>query len=467
MKKPILILQMQRMGDLILSYPLMIWLAREYPGHRIFVAAEESFYKPLMNISPAVTYFPWSGTNVLKQHDYDLVINLSIQEKAARLAHEIKAEQKLGPVQAEDGSRFVFGDWQLYRTSLVKNNLYNRYHWADLNALDVIPFSSIAKTQFDIPRTLEPSANKVGIFIGASEEGKRPSAKFQAGLIRELLGRGLRPVLCGGPAEVELGKEIMKLADAPALNLCGKLGLDEFGAIGQSFALFITPDTGPMHLAAWTGLKCLNLSMGHVNPWETGPYQPGHFVLRANMECAKGCWRCTRSRPHCHDPFVPARIASLAKRIVRGDSSDKLGELQLPGLGLTVTGKQNGLYHLNRIDRTAPDEERLLSRFWQAFFGTRFNAWGQDLPAAAWQDVANNMPEVAESLINHIPHISRQFTRGLKTGQLHDETFWTNSPTVVKPFTGFVHMALENGNYARTAWVSAIGHLETLISSCR
>ncbi len=50
-KRPILILQMQRMGDLILSYPLMIWLTRRYPGHPIFVAAEETFYKPLMPLS--------------------------------------------------------------------------------------------------------------------------------------------------------------------------------------------------------------------------------------------------------------------------------------------------------------------------------------------------------------------------------------------------------------------------------
>ena len=77
-KKPILILQMQRMGDLILSYPLILWLARRYPGHPIFVAAEELFYKPLMGLSPAVTYFPWTGADVLRQHEFELVLNLSI-----------------------------------------------------------------------------------------------------------------------------------------------------------------------------------------------------------------------------------------------------------------------------------------------------------------------------------------------------------------------------------------------------
>lgn len=457
---------MQRMGDLILSYPLMIWLARQYPGHPLFMAAEESFYKPLMKISPAATYFPWSGTNALKQHDYELVINLSIQEKAARLADQVRAEHTIGPTLTPDGGRFVHGKWQLYRTSLVKNNLYNRFHWADLNALDTIPYNDMARTRFDVPRTLADS-NKVGVFIGASEEAKRPDAAFQASLIRELLNRGLRPILFGGPAEKDLGATIMRLADAPALNMVGKLGLDDFSAIGQTLSLFITPDTGPMHLAAWTGLKCLNLSMGNVNPWETGPYQPGHFVLRSDMECAKGCWHCTRSRLHCHDPFEPGRIAALAKRLAIGESTAKLASMKLPGLTLSRTGKRDGLYGLNRLDTTPPDEERLLSRFWQTFFAARFGTWDDTRPAESWKGVEEEAPAAAAALLSHIPEIGRQFTHGLRTGRIDDDTFWSSSPAVAKPFTGFVHMALENGDYDRLAWVAAMDHLEALIAACR
>lgn len=466
-KKPILILQMQRMGDLILSYPLMLWLARQYPGHPIFVAAEESFYKPLMKLSPAATYFPWEGVSVLKQYSFELVINLSIREKAAQLAHDVTAQRTIGPVQSPDGTRVIHGNWQLYRASLVSNNLYNRYHWAELNALDVIPYKDMAATSFNEPRTLPSGASKVGLFIGASEEAKRPSPQFLAELIKQLLGRGLRPVLFGGPGEVEMGQEVMRLAAAPILNLCGTLGLDEFGAVGQTLALFITPDTGPMHLAAWTGLKCLNLSMGNVNPWETGPYNPGHYVLRADMDCAKGCWQCTRSRLYCHDPFDPGRIAALAVRMVSGDSLARLSRMPLPGLTLSTTQKLDGLYDLKRLDATPADEERVTSRFWKAFFGHRFGTWDEAQPMTAWQKMTDHAPQAAERLLGHIPEIGRQFTHGLKTGALLNSAFWTDSPPVVRPFTGFVHMALENGNYARPAWAESMQHLEALINCCR
>ncbi len=466
-KKPILILQMQRMGDLILSYPLMLWLEREYPGHPIYVAAEEMFYAPLMKLSPGAYYFPWTGTSELKKHSYELAINLSIQEKAARLAHEIKAERKIGPVQDEHGNQFVHGDWQLYRTSLVKNNLYNRFHWAELNALDVIPASQIAATRFDVPRSLPAAVNKVGLFLGASEAAKRPTPQFWADLIHQLLNRGLRPVLFGGPAEEELGQEVMRLAQAPALNLCGKLGLDEFGAVGQTLALFITPDTGPMHLAAWTGLKCLNISMGNVNPWETGPYPPGHFVLRADMDCAKGCWHCTRSRLYCHDPFDPARIAVLAARMVAGDKQEKLSRMSLPGLTLFDTRKKDGLYHIERLGTTPPDEERLASRFWHTFFGCRFGIWDDAKVKSAWTELAEGTPQTAETLLAHIPAMGRQFRHGFKTGELLDESFWTSSPIIARPLTGFAQMSLANGSYSRTAWAEVMTLLEAFISCCR
>ncbi|EGB15959.1 glycosyl transferase family 9 [Pseudodesulfovibrio mercurii] len=464
-EKPILILQMQRMGDLILSYPLMLWLARRHPGHPIFVAAEKTFYEPLMKLSPPATYFPWSGVKHLEKHDYELVLNLSIQEKAAVLAGRVKAGARLGPVQDGDGTRRVLGDWQLYRTSLVRNNLYNRFHWGELNGLDAVPFTDIAATRFSRPRTL-PGSNKVGLFLGASDAAKRPSAAFWAELVDELHGRGLRTVLFGGPAEKDLGAEVARLAKGPALNLCGTLGLDEFGAVGQTLGLFVTPDTGPMHLAAWTGLKCLNLSMGNVNPWETGPLQPGHFVLRADLDCAKGCWRCTRDSLACHEPFRPGRVAGLVKRLVMSNDSALLARMDLPGLTLFETGRAHGLYHLKRLDQTAPDAERLASRFWQRFFGALFGLWDDGRAAAPWADLGRDAPQAAETLLAHIPEMGRRFTHGLRTGTALDPSFWADSPTMARPFTGFVHMYLENRDYSREAWAHALTLLERLAAIC-
>lgn len=467
-KKPVLIMQMQRMGDLILTYPLMLWLQRKYPDHPLFVAAAEQFYKPLMRFSPSASYFPISDVERLLGTSYKAVVNLSITDAAARLTHHSDADLRFGPRQKPDASRVVGGAWQIYRTALVQNNKYNRYHWADLNALDIIPLKQIRETRFSLPRTLGPEVTKVGLFLGASEEAKRPTSRFWADLIHHLLGRGLRPVLFGGPDETALGDEVMRLADAPALNLCGKLSLEELGTIGQTLALFITPDTGPMHLAAWTGLKCLNLSMGNVNPWETGPYQPGHYVLRADMECAKGCWHCTRDRLYCHDPFDPKRVAALTGRLVAGDGPAKLARLGLPGLTLYETGRNDlGLYHLKRLDSTPPDEERLVSRFWYRYFAEERQYVGAEVVRKAWQDMLAGAPEAARTLVEYFPTLSRQFATGVQRGGFDADSFWGGSPAVIRPFTGHAQMVLSNGNFDRKTWAIMLTHLERLIGFCR
>lgn len=463
--KPILVLQMQRMGDLILSFPLFLWLERVFPGSPLLVAAEKMFYEPLLNLSPKATYFPWDGEEMLLGNQFGTVLNLSIRERASRLAARANTERLLGPATTEEGVHRIHGPWQLYRASLVNNNRYNRFHWADLNALDCVPLSLMAQTQFSEPRI--PRENrKVGLFLGASEAAKRPTPEFWATLCKDLMARDLRPVLFGGPAEVALGAEVERLYQGPVLNLCGKLGLDEFGAVGQTLSLFITPDTGPMHLAAWTGLRCLNLSMGNVQPWETGPYQPGHYVLRADMECARGCWACSRSRLHCHDPFDAGRIAVLVRRMVSGASDESLGRVRLPGLTLFRTGRNaDGLYRLLRLDGAEPDAERLLGRYWQSFFGGAFGLWGMERAVRDWRVFYETDASAAKDMLAAIPAVGRQLAHGLRTGALLTADFWSSVPASLTPLTGYVQMLLENGDYSRQAWAEAMEFLEVFVGS--
>ena len=467
--KPVLVLQMQRMGDLILSFPLLLWLARKYPGRPLWVCAERIFYEPLMGIGPRAVYIPWEGADFLRRHEYEAVLNLSIREEAARLAGEVRADRKLGPALAPArDARRILGDWQLYRASVVHNNRHNRFHWADLNALDAVPLADMAATRFDAPRNLGPGRARVGLFLGASEPSKRPDAAFWAALVREMLGRGLRPALFGGPAEVEAGREVERLAGGKILNYCGRLGLDELAAAGQTLHLFVTPDTGPMHLAAWTGTRVLNLSVGNVSPWETGPYQPGHYVLRADIPCAPGCWTCTRDEILCRAPFTPKAVAFLAARLCRSaeaDGTDRLARSALPGLRLFRTGRDaDGLYHLERVDPGPDSADDLLGAFWKAFFGAAFGLWGPDR-AAAPLDALSAHPEGAAALAElraALPGLGRAFTHGLRTGAPLAPDFWSAAPLPLRAFTGHAHMLLANDDYAPAAWARAVDLFDRL-----
>ncbi|MFN2269166.1 MAG: glycosyltransferase family 9 protein, partial [Desulfonatronovibrio sp.] len=185
MDKPVLVLQMQRMGDLILSFPLFLWLRNMYPERKIRVVAEKSFYEGLVSLSPEVLYIPWEMYEHALKEKYSLVVNLSHRSKAAWLTGKVKADNIIGPYLDGKGVLRISGDWQLYRSSIVHNNRYNRFHWAELNALDVVGQKLIKRTRWN-PVKIDPGNKRIGVFIGASDEIKRPAPDFFALLCREL-----------------------------------------------------------------------------------------------------------------------------------------------------------------------------------------------------------------------------------------------------------------------------------------
>ena len=468
-KRPILVVQMQRMGDLILSYPLMLWLSRRYPGHPVWVMAEEIFYREMMQISPAgVTYFPWTeaSLNHLRSRGYHLVVNLSHDPRAAELAGQVKSEEVYGPVCDKDGSRYIRGDWQLYRASLTRSNRHNRFHWADLNALDCVPLADIAATSWGEPRVISDVASrKVGLFLGASQREKRPGAAFWATLGRELLERGMRPVLLGGPGEVGLAKRVAADIPAKVINFAGQQTLAEFAYIGQTLGLLVTPDTGPMHLAAWSGLRVLNLSMGNVNCWETGPYQTGHTVLRARVSCA-GCWDCTRESPLCQGRFLPRQVAYLAQR-ANARELERFRRRPVAGLELFGTGRdRHGLYTLERFGPAPASVRDHLGGFWQHYWGARFGLWGLDEAHEAFTPLRQGHPKLRDAMRQGLARLSRDLKKGLAPGagrKVHDD-FWRTSSPALQPARSYCQLSLENADGAPRAWAACLELVEQLLS---
>jgi len=468
--EPVLVLQMQRMGDLILSFPLFLWISRCYPGRPVHVVAEEPFFRPLMPVSPHVAYISWkdAAAGAVSGRRYRLVVNLSIREEAARLAGSLDADIKLGPVREPDGALRVRGAWQLYRASLVGMGRHNRFHWADMNALDLAPLAAFRLTTFAPPRQPEEGNHTIGVFVGASEEGKRPDAFFYAGLARALLRRGLNPVLLGGPDDRPVADAIHAVSGLPLVDLVGRLSLMELAEYGKTLALLITPDTGPMHLAAWTGLPTLNLSVGHVNPWDTGPYQPGHLVLRSTASCARGCWSCRREPPLCRKGLDPKAVAALAALTLRSPR-ERLARVKLPGMELFETARTpDGLFTLRRLGagQEGAQAPELAGEFWRLFFLWRLAA-GQDEPVrAAWQGLAQAQPRLAGALRKSLPALSRGVGRLAREGA-GGRSVCRDVPPFWRPLASYLEMAGQNED-ASPLWAkNSLELLESLAALLR
>jgi len=454
--KPILVIQMQRMGDLILSFPLFLWLERSFPGTPIWVMAEPMFSGPLAPLSPAVRYFGFHQAAELKDHSFSLVINLSHRPESMELAGSLDCEELLGGY-SRDGVTRINGVWQEYRTSLTHNNRHNRFHWAELNSLDVIPRKIMASTQWPEARRMPEQTNRVGLFLGASEADKRPAAMFWAQLIACLEKLGMAPMLLGGPSEVVLGKEVQRLARRPVASACGTLRLEQLAMLGQSLALVITPDTGPMHLSAWTGLRTINLSMGPVHAWETGPYQPGHLVMRAAYSCV-GCWKCRYDAPRCHGPFAPERVARVAEEFRYG-RHDRLRGMRLPGLDLSLSGRGQGHYVLEPL---VPRQTctALIGQYWQTFWLHAFAQASELACVEASRAIFAVNPSLIKLMIRHSLALLFNISRlAQRPEEFRSATLLRVSPAL-QPLASYLETHLTNHDLSSVALKRAVGLVE-------
>jgi ADP-heptose:LPS heptosyltransferase len=72
------------------------------------------------------------------------------------------------------------------------------------------------------------------------------------------------------------------LADSwhgPTLNLCGQLSPRLSAAVMKNFALFLCHDSGPMHLAASVGTRCVAVFSRQTPPGRWFPYGKNHTIL--------------------------------------------------------------------------------------------------------------------------------------------------------------------------------------------
>jgi len=112
----------------------------------------------------------------------------------------------------------------------------------------------------------------VGISPGATfGTAKRwPAPRFAELAARLYKESGATSVFFGSPQEQDLAEEVMALAGVPALSLAGRTSLAEFIQLIQGCDLFVTNDTGTMHVAAALGVPTLAI-FGPTNEKETRP----------------------------------------------------------------------------------------------------------------------------------------------------------------------------------------------------
>lgn len=125
-----------------------------------------------------------------------------------------------------------------------------------------------------------------------------------------------QPVLVVGPKESPLADSFQRATGRDFPVVGPDLDLAALGGLLSRLDALITNDSGPMHLAAAVGTRCVAV-FGPTNPRRTSPSGPGHHVLSANRWCSP-CFRrrCPLIRHRCMTEIRVGSVVDAVNRIL-------------------------------------------------------------------------------------------------------------------------------------------------------
>lgn len=312
--KKALIINTSRLGDIVMSIPIILGLKEK--GYRVELLHLPSFGSivpfipslddhivfPFNAIMPNVlNYQTHSGlafhlikkvVDELAERSYDIVFNTSIGPFVAFLTHLSGGKHPLGISVDNSGRRQVFGEWSVYHLQTWLNRPYNRFHWVDINRWTVgisqrYPMKlNISEEAVARAHQLLPPPNRwIGLMPSASLPEKRMPSGFWIEVLKNISQMphiGL--VMFGSEDEREQTEPLIQTF--PQIkNFVGKTDLELLTALIGRCQLFLTHDTGPMHLAVANKVPVLVINTGSAYPFETAPYQEGSIVISSDIAC--------------------------------------------------------------------------------------------------------------------------------------------------------------------------------------
>ncbi|MCX7918465.1 MAG: lipopolysaccharide heptosyltransferase II [bacterium] len=126
----------------------------------------------------------------------------------------------------------------------------------------------------------------IGINLGASNPLKRWQKEKFAELIDRLSTElQYQVILFGGEADTGIAHDVIRLTQSPPINAVGKTTLRQLTALIKRCIVFVSADTGPLHIAAAVGIPVVAL-FGPSDPNKTGPYTTQKIVIWKKPKCS-------------------------------------------------------------------------------------------------------------------------------------------------------------------------------------
>ena len=193
-----------------------------------------------------------------------------------------------------------------------------------------LPISSMVQTEVDRKfRALGISANKpiVGVNPGSVWPTKRWSRQGFSELIRSLgRKRDCQIVLFGGAEDAEVVREVLAGCGTAAISLVGEISMRELPAAIRRCRVFVTNDSGPMHIAVAERVPTVAVFCATTAALGFYPFSRNAIVVEKNLSCrpctSHGGRRCPLGSEACIRLVDPATVLQAVEKLLSGGRLD-------------------------------------------------------------------------------------------------------------------------------------------------
>ncbi len=331
----ILFIKLSAIGDVVQTLPALEAIKKTYPessitwvveeaaagileGHplidRLVVSRRRSWMRMLRKPETFMNGLRGIGAFLrsLRDTHYDIAIDFQGLLKSGILIGLARAKRKIGFDKTREFS-YIFLNERLPKYDVERHALERYLDVARyLGAKEPSPSCTLPiereiriveeRLAGIVPRPRETTAHgrRMLVVINPVARWKTklwPERNFAELADRLIEERNARVIFTGSDEDRIVIRRIMGLMRHTPEDWAGGTTLKELAALSRLSDIFITTDTGPMHLAAAAGAHVLAL-FGPTAPWRTGPYGVGHIVVRTGIECSP-CFKRKCSNVRC------------------------------------------------------------------------------------------------------------------------------------------------------------------------
>jgi len=317
----ILLIQLKRVGDVIVTTPVIEAVHRRFPDAAIDFMTDKSF-APLLEHHPYLRRVQkydrahlWDTLRQVRNAQYDVIFDFQGSPRSAMLVLWSGARLRAG---------YEIGFWQLAYNKrvprprgaqLVTEGKFSllEHVWGPLGERPprMLCLTEEEKSWADRAILVEHGQKVVGLVPPDRRESRRwPDASF-AEVARRQLSAGHAVWLFWGPGEESLVKSV---ADrAPGSVMIPKTSLRQMAALLARCKLVVTNDCGPMHLATAVGTPTVTL-YGPTDPANWNPGGSKNTVLQApDVPCLKCNLNECPINHECMTHLTPERVLSACQ----------------------------------------------------------------------------------------------------------------------------------------------------------